>query len=71
MHAVLKLNMLVVLRVFMVSSSLINYKAPEFYRCISKWDLLTMRVASFAKRCGLFRTLGGWTWLASLPCVSA
>ena len=40
--------MLVVLRVFMVSSSLINYKAPEFYRCITKWDLLTMRVASFA-----------------------
>jgi hypothetical protein len=38
--------MLVVLRVFMVSSSLINYKAPEFYRCISKWDSLTIRVAS-------------------------
>ena len=29
------------------SSSLINYKAPEFYRGITKWDLLTMRVASF------------------------
>ena len=42
MHAVLKLNMLVVLRVFMVSSSLINYKAPEFDRCITKWDLLTI-----------------------------
>jgi hypothetical protein len=54
MHAVLELNMLVVLRVFMVSSSLINYKAPEFYRCVSKWDLLTMHVASFAKRCGLY-----------------
>jgi hypothetical protein len=34
MHAVLKLNMLVVLRVFMVSSSLINYKVPELYRRI-------------------------------------
>ncbi len=55
MHAVIELNMLVVLRVFMVSSSLINYyKAPEFYRCVSKWDLLAMRVASFAKRCGLY-----------------
>ena len=35
MHAAIKLNMLVVLRVFMVSSSLINYKAPEFYCCTS------------------------------------
>jgi hypothetical protein len=35
MHAAIKLNMLVVLRVFMVSSSLINCKAPEFYCGIS------------------------------------
>ena len=30
-----ELDLLVVLRVFMVSSSLINYKVPEFYRRIS------------------------------------
>ena len=53
MHAAIKLNMLVVLRVFMVSSSLINYKAPEFTGAFP-WDFLTMRIASLAKRCGLF-----------------
>ena len=65
MHAAIKLNMLVVLRVFMVSSSLINYQAPEFYRCISKWDSLTIRIASLAKRCGLF---WAFVWM-DLACV--
>ena len=35
--------LLVVLRVFMVSSSLANYKVPEFYRCISIGNTSTTR----------------------------
>ena len=56
--------MLVVLRVFMVSSSLINYKAPEFYWCISMglsyytyrivsqtmWSVLGIRVDGLSLR---------------------
>ena len=56
--------MLVVLRVFMVSSSLINYKAPEFYCCISMglsyyahrivsqtmWSVLGIRVDGLSLR---------------------
>ena len=34
-HCPSSIYLLVVLRVFMVSSSLINYKVPEFYRRIS------------------------------------
>ena len=33
-----ELNLLVVLRVFMVSSSLINYKVPEFLPSHVRWD---------------------------------
>jgi hypothetical protein len=38
-----ELDLLVVFRVFMVSSSLINYKVPEFYRCISIGNTSTTR----------------------------
>jgi hypothetical protein len=39
-------DLLVVLRVFMVSSSLINYKVPEFYRRISIGNTSTTRSES-------------------------